>query len=170
MENPIPENGLEDQTEKTSRENYISWFVQTFQGGAEETEKPLHMRWFKFWTYVWLPLHIILYFPYPLDSTNPVIWNTYFGLLAIIYVPTIIGLHKKKKWGWKLNLAVITGHTFIVMFVYYYTKRYMDMWGLYRDNPPDSFTLIAWLIWIIVWLLFYVAQYLYWKRREHLFT
>ena len=56
----------------------------------------LGMKWFRFWTYIWLPISIFSSILYIVDPVNPIIWKGYSGLMATVSVPLIIGLHKKE--------------------------------------------------------------------------
>ena len=129
----------------------------------------LGMNWFKFWTYTWLPLGIFGTYFYSVIPTIPIIWKVYSWLLATVSIPIVIGLHKKRQWGWKLNLTVLTCNTIIMMSVYHYTWYYTDMWESHFHYLPDASTPFWWSFWIILWLLLFIAQYSYWKKRRHLF-
>jgi len=75
--------------------------------------KKLPMNWFYFYTYFLLPFYVLrclLLIPKLLEIKNPVLSLVIFLYIAL-NVTVLLGLHKRRIWGWYLNwvsLAFLT--------------------------------------------------------------
>ena len=146
---------------KIDSDGYSDWYEQSkeiFQkpvikpeGNIKTStvEKPLPMNWYYFITYVGFPLGLLqnIYFAYILDSIFVV-------TVGILYAAIMIFLlHRKIKWGWQFYL----GSILLVIIL-----RVIDMIAI---NPIVFFIVVP----ILCFILLY-PQYLYFKKRKHLFV
>ncbi len=126
------------------------------------------MAWFKFYTYIVLPLGIMSYIarlmnisfsfhsfyfnitPYP--DAIPEFVFTMIGVLTIIPgIILVIGLHFKKLWAWKFNIFSLAWFTATTN-LYIYTNIQMYVCGI----------LLATALWLI-------PNYFYFLRRRTMF-
>jgi len=94
---------------------------------AERNERlpagtPLSMQWFKFYTYVRIPLGIL----YVLFVTPPLVAQALSrpAAVAIVAITTVyvalllflfLGLHRRRLWGWRLNWFVLAIETLLLL-------------------------------------------------------
>jgi hypothetical protein len=90
-------------------------------------------------------------------------------VLALLRALIIMGLHVKKHWGWVLNITMLSVHT-AGLIAWYYSYRYLDMWNRYGETPSSTYKIVWMSIWSVFFLLLFLAQYSYWKKRRHLFN
>lgn len=114
-------------------------------------ERPL--KWFKFYTYVLIPLWILEELFVIIGSGDETFHPA--GLLRIVlFAILLIGLLRRMSWAWGLNILVLC----------------LMVWGTaepFRVAFGFSAFLIAAAVSAIIWFL---PNFIYFKKRRHLFT
>jgi len=114
-----------------------------------QQERDIPVRWLKFYTYIRLPIVMLLsLFPFFDDTAAGI---TLFVTLNAVRVLVLVGLHRRTLWGWKLN------------FPYLATTVLLSAW---YGSSTVAGRMIGVLVWSVLWG---VPNYLYFKRRRHLF-
>ena len=133
------------------------------------------MKWSTFYTYVFLPLVILYRFAYGWASirmlfypkvpdwlTPSIVLSIVDWLIASIFLAFIIyGLHKRRLWGWRLNWISIAGIALLTGI------PPSAVWMLARHGNTDL-TLLP-VIWVPLTLLWCWPNFVYFKKRRHLF-
>ncbi len=109
------------------------------------------IKWLNFYTYFRLPFSVIIGFFWAFTSTDIFVLSVQI-IFSILPIFTIIGLHKRKLWGWKLNWILLA----------------LDM-ILYPIERSDTLTVYVILV-ILLGLIWFLPNYIYFKKRRHLFV
>lgn len=123
------------------------------------TPKELPMKWYNFIIYVSMPLASIsllfwMYFLSQFDSD----YEFYYFYLFLLFIAQLInwyGLYKKFNWSWKLYIGLLTFNVFI---------QSIDK-AVQLDSFIGFFIFMIFAIPLVVY-----PQYLYFKKRNHLFV
>ena len=119
---------------------------------SKKNSSDLRMSWFYFYTYVRLPIAVII----SLANLLNVASNLY-TLISVLYIAVLIlviyGHTKRKLWGWNLNLTLLVFETL------FYSLSY------HKGDIIQTF-----ILFIIFALLWFLPNYIYFKKRIHLFT
>ncbi len=119
---------------------------------SKKYSKDIPLSWFYFYTYFRLPLSVVFGLIMIIGTEEPV-----YALVAFLYtaglIVLFIGLNQRKLWGWNLNM----------IFLIYEALQYASLYG--KGNIIYIFTvfIVACLIWVL-------PNYIYFKKRIHLFT
>jgi len=127
---PLPEttNANQRQSDPTDMINFgltvlsglVMWLGVFFiKRTKKQIEKDLPIRWLKFYTYVRIPLSILLLLIGTVialpaahaffNATAPIIlWGLWALVpLVLLLVFVFVGLHRCRLWGWRLNWVVL---------------------------------------------------------------
>ena len=120
--------------------------------------------WLKFWTYIRLPAGLLVglvkltdtHFGSEFESLVTVVISV--PLFALV-IATIVGLHRRRLWGWRLNWVVL------------FTEAVLYPLTRLRDslNGPE---LLGFLFggWLVIGLIWVWPNYIYFKKRRALFN
>jgi hypothetical protein len=114
------------------------------------------ISWLNFWTYFRLPAGLVLFGLYGhLYARSPlgIIYLAYFVVVAA----TVVGLHERSLWGWKLNWVVLFGE-WLLMPLRTIRFESQEFFGSYS---------IMLVMLGIVWVL---PNFIYFKKRRCVFT
>ncbi|MCX7009262.1 MAG: hypothetical protein NTY53_18790 [Kiritimatiellaeota bacterium] len=127
----------------------------------EALEDGLPMRWFFFYTYIRIPIGLLLTSFYvflgwfgmslarvKIDHSILVVLIVLELLMFGLLLALLIGLHKRKRWGWNLNWAVL------VMEVLARALKYIS-------SPGKFIAVLA--VFTLIWFL--PNAIYFWKRR-----
>jgi len=114
-----------------------------------QAERDIPVRWLKFYTYIRLPIEMLLSL-FPFFHNTPA-GITLFVTLNALRVLVLVGLHRRTLWGWKLN------------FPYLLTTVLLSAWV---GGSSITTQVVGLSFWSLIWGL---PNYLYFKRRRHLF-
>lgn len=120
-------------------------------------------RWLKFYTYVFLPFTMLTSFVPTLAQYDRLIEAGYKAELSpLTFVPIVIwdificfviyGLHKRRLWGWTCNWI------FMAMMILSSPMNFQKSFGAY---------IVAI---ILLSLIFFLPNYIYFKKRRSLFS
>lgn len=118
-----------------------------------KTAVELPLRWLKFYTYFRLPLALaisLILMAYYLDPMK-VMGVVITALISILMCVVFIGLHKRRFWGWKLNLVLLVVETVL------------NSIGRAKDFEDFSIVLIGGA------LIWFLPNYIYFNKRRYLF-
>ena len=128
---------------------------------ASGKEAGVSTVWLNFYVYVRIPLGILLsliqgipagFLAYPLQP-SVVVFTLAFAVFDIcLAIFLLIGLHRRRLWGWKLNWFVLVLEVFV--------RPIGKM-----DDAVVYFTIVTGLA--LVWFL---PNAIYFKKRRHLFS
>jgi len=117
----------------------------------------MRMRWFRFYTYGKLPTYMCMYLNEILKTDILILkFVNFFSLVLSIFV--MIGLLQKKLWGWELNVLLLISEC------YFFSFNITDMYV----NDIVLFSEISVLIYLA--FLFFLPNYIYFKKRIKLFS
>lgn len=123
----------------------------------ETHPKAKETKWLWFWNYISLPLGVVWSFLYILSYP---ILAVVLVPIAGVYIATIIGLHRRMKWGWIMNWIAI-GVTYL---------------NLILPNPAAMSNKKAEVFWTLVGINIFIyglvwiwPNVVYWKKRKSLF-
>ncbi len=92
---------------------------EQLKGWIKKKEKGLPIRWLLFYTYTRLPAYLIwnltLIFIMT-ELTERVITLIIYVPIAILSILVIIGIHKRRIWGWKLNWVLLAVESILLVF------------------------------------------------------
>jgi len=119
-------------------------------------------QWLKFWTYFRLPFGLLIAIGYlydfdGLDAGEMAVTLAWFMIIFAATIATIVGLHLRKLWGWKLNWVLLVSECFFYPF---------------SMAENTSGTELLWLLivgWIILGLGWGLPNFIYFKKRRVLF-
>jgi len=118
----------------------------------ENVNKELPIRWLKFFTYIRIPLGIVMILIQTLSLKN--FFVILINLLFCSYGGLVIyGLHKRKFWGWILVLILIVLETILL------SLRYLEI------SLKFFFGYL-----IIVFFVWCLPNLIYFNKRKHLFN
>ena len=119
----------------------------------KKTAKPeISIKWLKFYTYFRLPCGIILNLIQSYITGEPLIL-LFTLLLSLLPFFVIIGLHKRKKWGWNLNIVLLFVESF-----------------LYPISRSEGNLLLYFVFVVLLGLCWILPNFIYFKKRIHLFN
>jgi hypothetical protein len=127
-------------------------------------DKPLGMRWYKWWTYGNLPLSVAInLITIPLLEAQGIAINI---LISILAVCTIFGLHQKREWAWRLNWLMI-----FVAYIKGAISAGTPRLSEYFTPPSNEEMAVRVIMWLIIGGLVWLwPNIVYWRKRKHLFV
>lgn len=130
---------------------------------APSTERLLGTKWLTYWTYIHLPFTGVIGIGFGLLIASQIMW---LGIVVVAicapYLATSIGLHKKRAWGWRLNWLTIALNSVNGLA----PNSYETIGDQITPRVAGEFTLR--LIFVsLVWIL---PNFIYWRKRRHLFS
>ncbi len=139
--------------------------VQIAAVKPEALEGGLPMRWFFFYTYIRIPLGLLLmafhvflsWYGMSLarvrtEHTMLVVMIVFEVFLFVLLLALLIGLHKRKRWGWNLNWAVLV-------------VEVLSRALLHISSPGKFIVVLA-----VFTLLWFLPNAIYFWKRRFLFT
>ena len=123
-------------------------------------QNAIPQRWLLFWIYIRIPLGILMSLN-KVTNINFPSWYRSSVLTTIILSGFVFqGLRKRLKWGWRLNFLLLGIEAF-----YYLPMNFAS-----KEKAGEDY-IIAYLIGLVICgVVWFVPNYLYFKRRESLFT
>lgn len=118
---------------------------------AQKDHSNLGMAWYSFYTNVRLPLSLVFEIIYLINLKTVTQFLFIFVVMAL-QITTIIGLSKKKYWGWNVNLFLLFIECIAAPFI---TGK----------NPAQI--IVKLLIMTFFW---FIPNYVYFKKRLNLFS
>jgi len=124
-----------------------------------EIEKELPTNWLFFYTYIRIPLGLIIgiaetvyYYSDVLDPGSKIIILLVTIIDTVLYLLLFIGLHKRKLWGWRFNWFILIAETLL--------------------RPVESaLTMNTYIISVgIFFLIWFLPNSIYFRKRRHLFS
>jgi hypothetical protein len=127
---------------------------------ASIRSEPIPTKWLFFWTYIRLPLGILSHLgswrfvreAATLDRLDYGVFGAVLGLLfpllIILHIAVIVGLARRRLWGWKLNWIILTVESALIPWFYFET------------------TFLG-LVFALAW---FAANFDYFRKRRYLFV
>ena len=113
----------------------------------------LKIKWLNFYTYFLLPLIIILTVVRIFELENWILKLIDYIFIAIA-ITGIVGIYKRKKWGWNIN----------IFFIFLNCLFFSVKTGHNVSNYQIVFNLF---ITLIIW---FIPNYIYFRKRLNLFS
>lgn len=120
---------------------------------SNESSEEIPLTWFYYYTYVTLPIRLLIVLVntvLSMSSGNTTAVMTQI-LQFILIMAVLIGLHKRTSWGWSLNIAYLA---------------LAIAPGVYSAESKDT----ALLSILGYGILYFLPNYIYFKKRIHLFS
>lgn len=120
------------------------------------------MRWFKFWTYWWLPAGVVInaivgFTSLVWPGRISFMWSIFSLAWAVFMWAVYKGLHNKRLSGWKMNYAVIV-------------MNMLAIWGTTGATPPSLLTQAVAILGAVTGLIWAIANSVYFAKRKSYFT
>ena len=162
---------------KIENETHDDW--DEFEGRLERGEVSLPdvrkypTKWLNFYTNIRLPLSIFIGFgtltqAHDAYTKNPAYGINYFLMIAqlILMIFLMVGLHKRRLWGWRLNWFILGMETFLLPLNQILETPVNDV--LFEKMPSSFFIIYAGLV-VVCFLIWFLPNYIYFKKRRALF-
>ena len=126
---------------------------------AERAATP-GMAWYWLWTHIILPLNSLGLLA--MSFSGPYVWVISIPL-AIGVFGVAYGLHEKRRWAWRANWVFVVTYSFSGL------GRLITGTASSQSESETELT-IGLATRLILGALLFLAQYVYWRKRKHLFT
>ena len=131
--------------------------------GKSVSETSLGMKWFTYWTYVHLLVTGFIGVCIGLLVAVEVAWLG--GLIVALCAPYLAacwGLHKRRLWGYRLNWFNI--------FLNSVNALVPNSMGMFGDPITPEIATEFGIRLVVVSLVWYLPNIIYWRKRRHLFS